>query len=801
MKISLPINQFFDDQGFPLVGGRISIFRHDSDNLNDIFTLDGDIYRAAVNPIITSEDGRIPTLFFEASVVDVRVEKANGDGTYELVDTFQAGFNVPPVKNDTVINGIDALKDANTEVGVVSVYGYDSDCMAPMRNYVWDPTATEEPDDGVVVLSNTTETGRWILLWDDEKLPCTVYGITPGNEANISSFLGYSDFIGQWNIRTPRIPRFLGGNYTSDTTFSTTKAIYFDEDARFTRAEFVCPLAIIPHNKNYVADFTFNGKHTTAHSSWFRTIDGFWHCDADTLVVDPTNYFSVSQLSYVATLTGKTVLGAGTAIGSYAANAYIQVGQGTSIPDNFFKPADDYVRISGAGFGDYMFRISGTWGPGLISSGLHIQFDYAPDLGNFRSAQRWLSIMIERRNRLSTAVWAETTLDLQGRTVDSAYIGENSFTVIKNANFTGTITMIGYQMSFINVTANITVNSTHNFLLTMERSNISINRYHQGISVIQSRDSDISVIGAEGIDPCQTSLSIYGGSWSGHVKMTTEDRNAYTRNKEIAFRNVFISNNFKWYLNRIVMCGCTSSNPIDLYPYKSGDTYLYECVLENNSFNGAFRLLITYYWDADHPHYEVRGTAVKFLTMYIINNRFDTTDEHGIKMTQWHLGYYEPYMYATYQDMNMGTWRYSGNSGNCPGMAPPRIDNYQNWTHHYEQQLGPHHYYRSNDVYYLFMPWDYEPGGASSNSSPNSMLDPANPNSRVTALIQEENTDGDWADCDVWYANGLSSQADLENEDYNNRFLVYVWLSKPLWSTDTANYNHNGYTTFVRSGS
>ena len=147
MKISLPINQFFDDTGFPLVAGRVSIFTHDSDTICKVFTLSGDIYSEAVNPIITTEDGRIPTLFFDATVVDVKVEKANGDGSYELLDTFQAGFNVPDATNDTVVNGLDALKGTNPEVGVVSVYGYDKNAVAPMRHYVWDPTCTDAADE------------------------------------------------------------------------------------------------------------------------------------------------------------------------------------------------------------------------------------------------------------------------------------------------------------------------------------------------------------------------------------------------------------------------------------------------------------------------------------------------------------------------------------------------------------------------------------------------------------------------------------------------------------------------------
>ena len=318
MKISLPVNQFFDDQGFPLVAGRISIFKHDSDTLNDIFTLDGDIYRAAVNPIITSDEGRIPTLFFDAAVVDVRVEKANGDGTYELLDTFEAGFSVPSVKNDTVVNGIDGLKESDTEVGVVSVYGYDSDCMAPTRNYVWDPTCTADADDGIIVLSNTTETGRWILLWDDEKLPCSVYGITPGHEANISAFLTYPDIVSQWSIRTPKIPRFTQGTYTSNTTFSTTKTLYFDQGAKFENATFVCASAIIPYNNDYVADFLFNvGFQPVAESRWFRTVRGFWQCGAKELRQSDLNFFADTNIGNAGTIcailtdrkiTGKALL-------------------------------------------------------------------------------------------------------------------------------------------------------------------------------------------------------------------------------------------------------------------------------------------------------------------------------------------------------------------------------------------------------------------------------------------------------------------------------------------------------------
>ena len=293
---------------------------------------------------------------------------------------------------------------------------------------------------------------------------------------------------------------------------------------------------------------------------------------------------------------------------------------------------------------------------------------------------------------------------------------------------------------------------------------------------------------------------MYGGSFSGIIKMSTDHCNAYLLNKQILFQNVRILDGFSWKLNYLQMIGCYSSGKIDLYPAAGGDgKFYYNLLMSDNKFVGNFRLWITYYYDADHPHYEVRGTAVKFNMMKIVNNRFDTLDAHAIKMTQWHVSYMEPYIYTTYAEPSMGTWEYRGNSGNCPGMAPPRIDNYGNWTHEYRDPLGPAYYYRSNDSYYLFQPEDYQRGGA--NDGPNHMVDPANPLNIVTALLQETNTDCDWAEAYVWYANGLSTPENLENEDYNNRFLVNVWLSKPLWTTDSADYDYNGYTTFIRSGS
>lgn len=799
MKISLPINQFLDDTGFPLAAGRISLFRHDSDTPCEVFTLSGDIYAEAPNPIVASEDGRIPTLFFDAAVIDVRVDKANGDGSYELMDTFQTGFDFPSATNDTVVNGMNALKGTNPDVGVVSVYGYDSNVFAPMRHYVWDPTCMAEADDGIVVLSDTTETGRWILLWDDEKLPCSVYGIAPGHESNISAFLTYPEIVSQWNIRTPRIPRFLSGTYTSDTTFTTAKPLYFDEGAKFTDAAFACPRAIVPHNSGYVADFRFNGMHSAAHSSWFRTIDGFWHCDAEMLAVDSTNYFEDETLSYPAVLNGKTITGSNTGISSYSATACIQVGNGTAIPDGFFRTSSDKVRISASGIGDRIFTAGGSWDPGTIADGHRVQFDSAPELESFVNTDRWISVMTERRGRVSSTVWPDYTLDLHGRTAKSVTLDGTSFITVRNATFSGTMTLTGKEMTLQSVSATITVDSPKGITLSAENSDIVINRYHKGIAAIKARNSDVQVIGAEGIDPCDTSLSLYGGSWNGIIDMGVDHRNEYAKNKDISLVNVHVEGNFKWHINRIHMVNCTSSNPIDLYPYKAGSYYLYDCNLENNRFSGAFRLWITYYWDSTHEHTEVRGTAVKFERMNIVDNRFDTDDLYGIKMTQWHVTGLEPYMYASPNDYAMGTWVYQGNTGNCPQSTPGCISNRDHWAIEWTDQALGEKYRKSGTSFYLWAPYVFM-RGTLSNDVPSRWQDPGGANQEVLGCIHGADFKDTWARCCLWYANPIASKEELENEDYNNRFIVYIYMTRykdsvPDWhETDDGDFP---FTTFI----
>ena len=445
MKISLCENQFFDDSGKPLSGGRISIFRHDSDTLAEIFTIDGDIYREAKNPAITAVDGRIPTLFFDAAIVDVRVEKRNDDGSFELLDTFQHGFDYPTAKNDTIVNGMDGLKKADTNLGIVCVYGYDETTLAPARHYVWDDSCTNQPDDGVIVMSENTETGRWVLLWEDEKLPCSIYGITPGNEANISAFLGYPDFVGKWRIRTPRIPRFLSGNYYSDTTFTTAKSIYFDDGASFANANFVCYSAMVPANSGFVANFTFTGKNVSAHSSWFREAGKFFACGAIDLFIDSENFFAVTTVSSVVTVKGANVYGNGRIALEYD-GGHLHFDGCNFQAKGIISPSLDVVKFTKHRWNQSIFIGTNPerYDFGKVADGHRIEFGWASgnelDLQDFPVSEIYVKAR-EAYERSKPSDSIDYSLDMEGRMLDE--LRTNFFNFVKDTRISGNLYISG----------------------------------------------------------------------------------------------------------------------------------------------------------------------------------------------------------------------------------------------------------------------------------------------------------------------------------------------------------------------
>lgn len=294
-----------DNNGKIIPGAKIEIYDPVSNTHVDVYTYDGsnERYVIAPNPIYLNGASRPEYTYFSDRLVLCRLYKYIGNFSDPRVDDdtnnwlfireWNGAFTQDTVKNDTIIYGIESLKTANTELGSVTVVGYynDHDCEA--RTYYWDANCTQTPDNGYIVKSNNKDTGRWILKFDGEYLPSTYYGVYPGSEANINALLTYVDTVGTASIKTAPGVYFVSGDYkASSVALTTAKKLLIDNDSSFTRASITSStdIKVIGGVTNHFITDLYGVK--TAHSSWYKSLQGFLDSGAKELIFDESNNFT-----------------------------------------------------------------------------------------------------------------------------------------------------------------------------------------------------------------------------------------------------------------------------------------------------------------------------------------------------------------------------------------------------------------------------------------------------------------------------------------------------------------------------
>ena len=294
-----------DNNGKIVPGAKIDVFDPISNNYVDIYTYDGsnERYTVATNPVYLNLQSRPEYTYFAKQLVLCRLYKYIGNFSDPRVDDdtnnwayvreWNGAFTEDTVKNDTIVFGLDGLKSANPSLGSVNVVGYwnNTDCEA--RTYYWDENCTQTPDNGYIVKSNDKDTGRWILKFDGEYLPSTYYGVYPGHEANINALLTYVDAVGTASIKTAPGVYLVRGNYTaSSVALTTAKKILIDNDSSFTRSSITSStdIKVIGGKTNHFITDLYGVK--TAHSSWYKSLQGFLDSGAKELIFDETNNFT-----------------------------------------------------------------------------------------------------------------------------------------------------------------------------------------------------------------------------------------------------------------------------------------------------------------------------------------------------------------------------------------------------------------------------------------------------------------------------------------------------------------------------
>lgn len=659
MKLAFQ-RRFLDDDGNPLNSGRITLYAHDSDTPITVYYLEGEDYSPAMNPMFTTNDGRIDTVFYEGGIIDVKVEKNNGDGTFELLDTFEEGMDVGHDGTpDTQVSTIEELRGVDPSMGTVTVTGYYTEGDSPVRTYMWDSDGTNTVDGGYVIGSDVSDTGRWILIWDDEMIPCTVYGIIPGAyEENMSQFLNFPDTVGTKAIATARICRFIAGDYSTTQNYYTSKTLYFDSGAKFPSGYFSCKNAIVPSNTNYVADMHFHGVQKEVHSSWFKTIKGFLTSSAQRYVIDATNYFTDSNLDSQIEI-------ADAELEFHARLPIVYIGNGRLTLNRCdIQGCPQFSTIDALTFKNT--EIHDSWW----------QQSSSVDWVDTVSARTANLNVLNLDNFTSTAAYVNaikangnTKLDLAGRYISN--LDANDLTEIYNVDCDAfTMNRPGVSVK----TRNITCASMGVTCHTLEVRDSVIRSAYMNCQYINCYDSTVSYASAPtfttalffrsevncGSDypwTCQGQLIVQDGRFNASINYVTDNESSHPY---VQFYGVHLGAGMVFRLKHVTMMGCTfDDNTLALYPYKEGDDYILSANLQNNIIHTTHPVEFTKLGD-DENVYDC------ILQWTIVNNIF-TGNSEGIRMRYWQKSG-GTYWYRTFVKIAANTHNvtYRGNTGVCP---------------------------------------------------------------------------------------------------------------------------------------
>ena len=671
------------DTGKPLEG-RLTVYIHDTDTVATVYTLEGPDFVEAENPQLVHGGSVDDSLFAQTGIYDLRLERYIGtpgqmspespDSDFEQVDVLECGidFDIESMTANQV-DFVADLRNVAPEMGAVTVRWYESagDCFP--RVYVWDAASVNTEDGGYVIGSDVSDTGRWILLWDDEQIPASVYGVTPGNESNMGPLLNYPDTVGSFGLKTAPIVRFQAGTYSTALSYTTSRTLAFDSGAKFTGATFVCPSAFVNgKNFDYIADFKFSAN-TTAHSSMFRTVDAFWHCESKHLVIDDTNFFTNYALNSTVYLARIVIEGTAPVATTYTSGIYLEIDR-CKIVGAVFDGAVDCIKFHNTEFKSEWFRNQGSLQFGTIAGGQRIELKTAA-MNSIRLANMTPAIYAD-----ALKANGNTTIDFQGASVYNFV--NDYFTTLKNLVVTNVLSINVSGCDMENVSADFL--SSTGQVLTMTRC--KANFISQALTSLTAVDSEVTNTASWTSVPtttlrhCRVGLSI----------------NSVTDNDTVGRTVTMIGCDL--YTNSTIihkvlrMYGCQVGNvTIKIRPYKSGSDYAYDTWFEGCQFTGSTPIEFDLYRGSvdDVNCHDIHFNCV-FLNNAFIGNMY------GIIMKYWAWPSEGLGMIA--KDARH-SYIYKGNYGVCPDSLPRINTLYTNFSSY---NLNGVTVYKSNSSFRAF---------------------------------------------------------------------------------------------------
>lgn len=706
-----------DNQQRKIPGAKIEVLDPISNNPVDIFVYDGsnDTYTITTNPIYLDVYSRPEHTYFAQQLVLCRLYKYRGNfsdpmidddtNNWEFVREWNGCFHENETKNDTIIYGFLSLKDANTDLGSVTVVGYWNQYDCEARTYIWDGTCVQTPDNGYIVKSNNKDTGRWILKFDGEYLPSTYYGVYPGHTSNINALLSYVDTVGTNATKTAPGVYFERGTYTHGTSLSTSKKILLDADTQFNALNFlftVSDVKVVGTPTHYICDFlihpyNYTGSACIAHSSWFRTIDKFLDCGAETLIWDRTDFFTNKQITGSHALYKQDLQIYKTWDYTYQSGAYVNINECNIEASKVFRFTSDFINFQNVKFNLDWFAIpssqyqDASYDFGSVPTH-HIGLDSYNTLRMSDFPKNEYASYVYRRIR---ECYNQTSIDFENYPVYGFY--NTKFTKISNAQMTDGA--YGYisnglrtlEVDGITASEGQTWGGAHlyneyfepsqgqnparygiyNSKLTFINyvSDTHTSRPLQEVELIMIKDSEVTL--THDVDTFETQFIAYDSTVKGDVNFVSKGYYNYDKGKKTELFNVSLETNaasgINYFCNEFVAKSCDIHVPMKHYPFLEGEKHRFYTEYVQNRFWDDAKIIYT----QNEGSYNNASNAIEdaIANIFFDSNQFNQTDTYGIYMPYWTVNDYNSSNKRLIAPPSLEPTTkcyYHGNTGNCP---------------------------------------------------------------------------------------------------------------------------------------
>ena len=658
---------FVDMDIGPLVNGKVEIRDPVSNNFLNVYSYSDDEYVIAANPVILDIEGRPEQTIFSDRLSYLRVYAYDGldehsQPMYHFVRDYYAGHNAQSEVTSNV-TGMEALKDVdpayNTQVTVV---GYHNQFDCEPRTYIWDPNSTLDADNGYVVASDVTATGRWILQFDGPYIPSNYYGVYPGHTANINAL---ATFIGEINGKATAPGIYLiPGNY-GDASLITTKKVLLFSNTQISSVE--CSwIDVKGKPSTWIGNIFPSDSSCPVHSSWYKHARSFWGCGSKHKYCDGRNWIDNAIVANMAQSNVTFYTDGSPALVTDTGDNRLTFTGCKLVGPTGFLHRDSKCHFQAMEFTDkYFVSIDVnniTFNTALAS------FKVTMDADNFNNVENMIKLYSKA---------GYDTIDCKNHSCGAnADVDLSEYVVIDNLN--ANMALVGKSGGY-GVTLK---NSKVNYLtiacasLSVVNSDITITSYPNNFANLNvSEHSTIS----GGWYLTKGAVNCVDSNWFMQINQATDNT---TDSPALNFLRSSINATINTKNFAAVDCKINNSN-ISIYPYFADGKYQLRLALEGCNIDQTEPIKFTMVagdYNCKHCYWN---------NVRIVDNDFQGNSK-GIACPYWANRDYRTVFIARDNDNGNSGYYVRGNTGNCPGGGDAKWMLHRSDHYNFNTNLDPY---------------------------------------------------------------------------------------------------------------